>query len=211
VAGQIPDTGLPVGTILTYNATIETSFFGAIKTGIWSPESLFEQLGTALNLWGLQIAKSDYSFVSAAISGNVPIVLTLQMLGPQTYAQPNDIRSIVDGAIGNILGGSYVTGSNISDWTIPQSAGGSGQTVNTGAPANQTSIVSDALSTVGIDPAAIGNGISNAVKNATSGLGLGTGIIVIVLGVVAVFAVVVVISPTAPGRAAAGFAHRGRR
>ncbi len=202
--GAVPDTGLPVGTILTYNASIQSSVWSSFKTGLWTPESVFQQLTIALGSWGLGIVKSDSGGIQATVSGDVPIVITLQMQGPQTYAQPNDVKSIVDGAIIAIMGGNYIDSSNISDWTIPKSAGGTGQTVDTGAPKNSTSLAGDALAAIGIDPAAIGDAISKH-------LGVGTGIVFLVLGLAVVAAVLVAVAPTAPGRALAAIPARRRR
>jgi hypothetical protein len=206
--GAVPNTGLPVGTILTYNATIQSSVWASFKSGLWTPDSVFQNLGIALGGWGLGIVKSDYGGIQATFSSDVPIVLTLQMQGPQTYGQPNDVRSIVDGAIGDILGGSYINSSNISNWTIPQSAGGSGQAVDTGAPGNTTSLVGDALAATGIDPTAIGDAISNTVANATKNLGAGTGTIILILGLAVVAAALIAVAPTAPARAIAAARRR---
>ena len=206
MAGQIPDTGLPVGTLLTYNAQLDQSFLSLVRSGIGTADGLFQALTAPLSSkWGLQIVKTDKPFAVAPFSPE-PITITVQMVGPETYAQPDDVRSIIDGEIINALSSNPIVSSNISSWTIPQSAGGSGQSVDTGAPAADTSVIDD------VKQAASGavDKIAAAAKTATSGLGLGTGIILIVLGTVAVFAIVVVVSPTAPARAAAGFA-RSRR
>ncbi len=203
---QVPDTGLPVGTLLVYNAQIDESLWTLVKTGIGTADGLFQALRQPLqDKWGLAIVSSNYN---GWTFGAEPITLTLQMTGPETYAQPDDVRSIVDGEIINALGSNPITSSNISSWTIPASAGGTGQTVDTGAPAASVGggILGGVANTLGIDSSSIGN----VIKNATSGFGLGTGIIVIVLGIVAIFAVVVVLEPTAPGRAARSFS-RGRR
>jgi hypothetical protein len=210
VANQIPDTGLPVGTVLVFNTQIDQSLWSVVRTGIGSPDGLIQVLTQALAAWGLQVVKSDFGALTTAIFGGAtPIAITVQMTGPQTYAQPDDIRSIIDGAITDALGGSYQTGSNVSSWTIPQSAGGSGQAVDTGAPAASTSAVGEVLIGAGIEPAAIADGAASALNKITSGLGAGTGIIVIVLGLAIVAAVFVAVAPTAAPRAYQAF-HRGR-
>jgi hypothetical protein len=214
VAGQVPDTGLPIGTVLVYNAHLDQSFWSLLKTGIGSPDTLFQAIKNTLWMkWDLDLVKSDYSSISSLYFGATPITLTVQLAGPKTYAQPDDIRGIIDGEIIDALASNPITDSNISSWTIPKSAGGSGKTTDTGAPAVSTSPLTNVLATVGLDPGAISdlisNAISNAVKNATSGLGAGTGIIVIVLGLAIVAAVLIGVAPTSGARAYRAF--QGRR
>lgn len=203
--GAVPDTGLPVGTILTYNASIQSSVWSSFKTGLWTPESVFQQLGVALGGWGLGIVSSDSAGISATISGDVPIVLKLQMQGPQTYGQPNDVKSIVDGAIINIMGGNYIDDSNISDWTIPKSAGGTGETVDTGAPGNDTSVFGQ------LGLGSISDALGKAVGDATKNLGVGSGLLIFFVILAGLAAVIVIVAPTSPGAVAAGFAHPRRR
>jgi hypothetical protein len=208
----VPDTGLPVGTVLYYNAHLDQSFLSWLKTGIGTPDALFQQIGTTLGFWGLRIVTSDYSAVSAwTASGPTPITLTVQMEGPQTYGQPDDVRSIIDGRIQDALASNPIVDSNISKFTLPpDTSGASSKTIDTGAPAASTSAVHGVFSAVGIDPGAIGTAISDAVKNATSGLGVGTGLIVLILGLAIVAAVLIGFSPTAPARAIAAAHRRGR-
>jgi hypothetical protein len=210
VANQVPDTGFPIGTVLVYNAQIDQSLWSLVKTGIGSPDALFQKIGDTLWMkWDLQIVKSDYSSLATVVFGGAtPIAITVQMMGPKTYGQADDIRGIIDGEISDALGGTYTTGSNISSWTIPKSAGGTGASVDTGAPAATTSPVSAVLAGVGVDPAAIGDSISNAVKNATSSLGVGSGILLLVLGLAVIAAILIAVAPTAPARAIAAARRR---
>jgi hypothetical protein len=210
VANQVPDTGFPIGTVLVYNAQIDQSLWSLVKTGIGSPDALFQKIGDTLWMkWDLQIVKSDYSSLATVVFGGAtPIAITVQMMGPKTYGQADDIRGIIDGEISDALGGTYTTGSNISSWTIPKSAGGTGASVDTGAPAATTSPVSAVLAGVGVDPAAIGDSISNAVKNAVSGLGVGSGILLLVLGLAVIAAILIAVAPTAPARAIAAARRR---
>lgn len=210
MANQVPDTGFPIGTVLVYNAQIDQSLWSLVKTGIGSPDALFQKIGDTLWMkWDLQIVKSDYSSLATVVFGGAtPIAITVQMMGPKTYGQADDIRGIIDGEISDALGGTYTTGSNISSWTIPKSAGGTGASVDTGAPAATTSPVSAVLAGVGVDPAAIGDSISNAVKNATSSLGVGSGILLLVLGLAVIAAILIAVAPTAPARAIAAARRR---
>ncbi|SRR6266852_2522324 len=208
--GAIPDTGLPVGTVLTYNAQIDQSLWAALKSGIGSPAGLFQFLSSVLpGDWGLEVSHTDYGEATTVIFGSAtPITIVVRMIGPQTYALPDDVRSIIDGAIDNALGGNYRTSSNVSDWTIPKSAGGSGQSVNTGAPAADTGLASQVLKGAGVDPGAISDAIGKAVGDATKNLGVGTGIVFLVLGLAVVAAVLIAVAPTAPGRAFAAIPAR---
>ena len=209
---QVPATGLPVGTVLVYNGANDQSLWSALKTGIGTPDGLFRQITSTLWMkWDLQVSKTDYGSLATTIFGGpTPISITVQMVGPKTYAQPDDIRSIIDGEISDALGGQYLTSSNVSSWTIPPSAGGTGETMDTGAPAATTSAVGQVLAGAGIDPGAIAKGIGDGIKNATSGLGVGTGIVVLVIGLAIVAAALIAVAPTAPARALAA-AHRGGR
>lgn len=210
MAGQVPDTGFPVGTVLVYNAHLDQSFLSWVRTGIGTPDALFQAIGNTLWMkWDLQIVSSDYSSISSWVGGATPITITVQMQGPKTYAQPDDIRGIIDGEIIDALLSNPITDSNISKWTIPKAAGGSGQAIDTGAPAVSTSPLGNVLSTVGIDPAAIADTAASTFNKLTSGLGAGTGIIVIVLGIAIVAAVFVAVAPTAGPRALRAY-QRGR-
>ncbi|MHB8613956.1 MAG: hypothetical protein ACYDAL_16265 [Candidatus Dormibacteraceae bacterium] len=212
MAFGVPSTGLPVGTVLVYNAHLDQSLLSWIRTGIGSADGLFKAIGDALNSkWNLTVVSSDYSTVSAlAFGAPEPITITLQMMGPETYAQPDDVRSIVDGEIINALSSNPIVDSNISSFKLPPAAPGQSSTkVDTGAPSVDASPLGAGLAAVGIDPSAITNAVSDAVKKATSGLGLGSGIIILVLGLAIVAAVLVAVAPTAPARAIAA-AHRRR-
>ncbi len=204
MAGQVPDTGLPVGTVLTWNGHVSQSLWSGIKTGIFTEADLFRAIKQPLlGKWGLEVVSTDYGELAAVATGAAEALkIVVQMDGPQTYAQPSDVSSIIAGEIGNALGGNYLVDSDISDWTIPRSAGGSGSSVETGAPAASTSAVGGVFES-------IGSGIANTVKDATSGLGVGTGVIVVILGLAIIAAVLIAVSPTAPARAIAA-ARRGR-
>jgi hypothetical protein len=213
VAGQVPATGLPVGTVLVYNAHIDQSLWSYVRTGIGSPDALFQVIANTLWMkWDLTVVHTDYGELATVLTNApTPIAITVNMTGPKTYGQPADVARIIDGEIADALGGSYLTDSNISTWTIPKSAGGSGAVIDTGNPAASTSAAGEVLAAAGIDPGAISDAISNAVKNATSGLGAGTGIIVIVLGLAIVAAVLVAVAPTSGARAFHAFRSGGRR
>ena len=206
--GAVPDTGLPVGTVLVYNAQVDQSLWSTLKSGIGTPAGLFQSLTSSLPAdWGLEVSKTDYGAATTIIFGSgTPITITVRMIGPQTYAQPDDVRSIIDGAIGNALGGNYLTSSNISNWTIPQSAGGTGSAVDTGAPAADTGLLSEALGGSGVS--AIGDAISNGIAGATKNLGVGSGIVFLILGLAVVAAVLIAVAPTAPARAIAAARRR---
>lgn len=210
MAGQVPATGLPVGTVLVYNAHIDQSLWSVVRTGIGTPAGLFRTIGGTLWMkWDLTVVGSDYGEATTVLTGApTPITITVNMAGPKTYGQPDDIRGIIDGEIIDALGGSYLTDSNISSWTIPKSAGGSGAVIDTGNPEATTSLTKEVLNSAGIDPAAIADAIGKAVKDATSGLGAGTGIIVIVLGLAIVAAVFVAVAPTSGARAYRAFRSR---
>jgi hypothetical protein len=207
--GIVPDTGLPVGTVLVYNAQIDQSLWSTLKSGIGTPAGLFQSLTSSLpGDWGLEVSSTDYGAASTIIfGGGTPITITVRMIGPQTYGQPDDVRSIIDGAIGNALGGNYLTSSNISNWTIPQSAGGTGSVVDTGAPAANTGLASEIIGGSGLS--AISEAVSNTLGSATKNLGVGTGLVFLILGLAVVAAVLIAVAPTAPARAIAA-ARRGR-
>lgn len=199
----VPDTGLPVGTNLVYNATISTSLLAALKSGIWSPESLFSAIAPDLrSSWGLQITHSDYSSVEAAISGDVPITLQLQMVGPNTYAQPDDVRSIVDGEIITATGGNYITSSNISSFTLP-----AGAAQQTGAPANTPGLFTGVLQELGLSGAA--ESAANASGSAL-GFSLSSKVLLTIVAMFGILGFLIYASPTAPARAVAAF-RGGRR
>ncbi|HLZ52068.1 MAG TPA: hypothetical protein VKP61_15080 [Candidatus Acidoferrum sp.] len=203
----VPATGLPVGTTLVYNAHLDQSFLSWVKTGIGTPDELFQAIGDALSTkWGLTVVGSDYSAVSSFYGGATPITLTVQMAGPETYAQPDDVRSIIDGEIQNALSSNPITDSNVSSFKLPPGTPGApAGSVDTGAPAADTNPIGSGFSAAA---SAAGSAIGNAVGSVTSNLGVGSGIVIVVIGLAIIAAVLIGVAPTAPARALAAARRR---
>src|SRR5260370_38692252 len=115
----VPITGLPVGTVLAYNATIQQSW-SCWGNDINSPGKLFQAIAQPLETeWGLRISRSDFEQTLSLLPSPQAIKIDLQMIGPNTYAKPNDVTRIVDGEIIKALKGNFITASNVSSFTLP--------------------------------------------------------------------------------------------
>jgi len=204
----VPASGLPIGTLVTYNATLSPS------AGSWADffsttplEDLIASIKSNLaTAWDLEISSQS---VSGDIFGTPKIQLVLRMVGPTTYGSPDDVRSIVDGEIiAQTSGKNYIASSNISSFTLPPAApGAAGSTTQTGDQPVDTN--QNPISAI-TDPivSAIGDTIKTAAKS--SGLtgalsSIGDAALVLMLVVIVGITLLVAYKPASLGRAARGF------
>lgn len=209
---SVPATGLPIGTLLTYNLTIDPAAFQTSLS--FSP---FEDLIAAItsdlaNTWDLVVTSSN---VPSSVFGQPIAQLVLQMRGPNTYGSPDDVRSIVDGEIIQQTGGkNYIVSSNISSFTLPPAMpGAASQTGQTGAAAVDTSQINPTLgSTIAGITQPIADAVGNTVKTAASSSGITdllkgvqSTVLVVVLVVIVGIILLVAYKPDSVGRVARGF------
>lgn len=182
----VPASGLPVGTTLVYNATIDPSAFSD-SFSLNPVNDLIAAIKSDLETtWDLSIDSSNIQ--GGVVSfGNPQLQLTLRLLGPETYGLPTDIQSIVDGEIINQTGGkNYILSSNISSFTLPS---GTAQSTGAAAATPNQSIIGGVLNnTVG----AVAQSVGSAVGNLAGSSGLGSALSSLQSSVVLIIVVVIV-------------------